>query len=672
MSIQLRPELPSMASRRLVLFHHPLPWLILIALAVRLAGLSYHSLWFDEVMSTFWAEKPPAEIWRVGLALSQDKHPPLYYLALHAWTSLFGPGDMAVRAMGVLLGALAVIPGYGIGTKLGGRMAGTLGALLLALNPFLVWYSQEARMFMPATTLVLVGLYGVLDLQHSHGKRRWIALILAIVGLAAALYTYLFSLLALPVAAAWVLLSWWQGRGSGDSGRRLLLGVAALSTVTLLFLPLARAAWLVSDAESVPGRVFQGVVEQLPSLLAVYALGWPAWMEQAREWVVAGASLLALAGILVPARWLHPQETPLPATSQEAPAETGTDRGSVDLLAWGGAYLGLWIALPLLMAGLMLARDRTVFAETRYLILLVPALSLAWGRALAWLWTWRRPVGAVALAVAVVLSLAGLRANWLPENRREAWREAAAAIQQHAGPEDAILVHADYVQVAFNRYFDGPQPVFFPFTDPIQDEAQISPPLEGLAGYDAVWLVQSHHQELDPQNLIAGWFAARYPLITELYPAGIAIRGYTTHYRTVDLPQALEEFASGGQFGNLQLLACRHDPGPIQARDDLFHPPSGWVHVTTAWTATEPVMADLFPVVRLVDESGQVWGESLQRGKSAVHLWPTSRWQPGEVVRVDYDVNLNPITPPGRYRLLVEVPGKGEPVVCGEVEVLNG
>lgn len=58
---------------------HLFLWLFPLALAVRLIGLTYHSLWFDEVMSTFWASKPAAEIWRVGLSLSQDKHPPLYY-----------------------------------------------------------------------------------------------------------------------------------------------------------------------------------------------------------------------------------------------------------------------------------------------------------------------------------------------------------------------------------------------------------------------------------------------------------------------------------------------------------------------------------------------------------------------------------------------------------------
>ena len=31
---------------------HPLLWLFLLALAARLIGLTYHSLWFDEVVST--------------------------------------------------------------------------------------------------------------------------------------------------------------------------------------------------------------------------------------------------------------------------------------------------------------------------------------------------------------------------------------------------------------------------------------------------------------------------------------------------------------------------------------------------------------------------------------------------------------------------------------------
>ncbi len=671
---------------------HPFLWLFPLALAVRLIGLTYHSLWFDEVMSTFWASKPAAEIWRVGLSLSQDKHPPLYYLLLHGWTALFGPGDAAVRWLGVLIGAAAVFPAYGIGALLGGRRAAVFGSLLIALNPFLLWYSQEARMFMPATTFALVGLWGVLrhacDAQddpgphagHSARVAPVVAWLLIVVGFTAALYTYLFSAFLLPVAGLWLALAWWQGRETAGNSRRLVLGAAALALVGVLFLPLARAAWLVSGAESTGGQAFGGMAVAIRHLLTVYSVGWPTWAATAQPWIVAGASLLALAGILVPSRWLDagPDAAPVHDPAQPTVAPSG-DRSPVTAhrlpftvhrppVPGGGWYLALWLLVPLALGGLLLARDQTIFAETRYFIFLVPALCLAWARALAALWRWRWPAGLAGLAVVVGVTALALPANWAPQNRREAWRETATYAQAHAGPNDAVLVHADYVHVAFDRYFAGARPVFFPFTEAVTDPDQVDATLQGLvnAGFDAVWLVQSHHQELDPDNLIAGWFAARFPLITEQYPAGIALRGFATRYRQPGLPADAPPMEPA-RFGPLLLLSCAHDPGPLSARDDLFHPPSGWIHVTTYWTATEPVAEDIFPAVQMVDAQGQVWGDKLERGNDAIHLWPTSRWTPGEVVRVDYDVNLNPVTPPGSYRIIVTTPDAQ--VVCGDVVI---
>jgi hypothetical protein len=313
----------------------------------------------------------------------------------------------------------------------------------------------------------------------------------------------------------------------------------------------------------------------------------------------------------------------------------------------------------------------------------------------------RKTVGLAGLALTLAATLAALPADWAAQNRREAWREAAAFVEAHAGPNDAVVIQADYVHLAFERYFRGPQSVYFPFTDRLTDPAQVDAPLDGLSGYDAVWLVQSHHQDLDSGNWVAGWFGARFPLITEAYPAGIAIHGFVQRYRTPELPgepapslpgepapslpRGREDAVIGRQgdaaaspclripaspcLGTPTLLKCVFEPAVLRARDDLLHPPSGWVHLTTYWTTTAPPAADLFPTVRLVDAAGQVWGDKLDRPGDAIHIWPTSRWLPGEVVRVDYDVNLNPATPPGDYRLVIGVAGGAGDVVCGEVRV---
>ena len=651
--------------------------ILLIALAVRAYGLTFHSLWFDEVMSTIWAARPAGEIWRVGLALVQDKHPPLYYLALHGWTALFGPGDGAVRALGVIIGALAVLPAYGIGVTLGGRRAGAFGALLVALNPFLVWYSQEARMFMPATTCALVGLYGVLrssycvtpgrDAQLETSTMQYAirntttSAALMIAGLTAALYTYLFSAFLLPVAAAWVVWGWWQGRRTSGAGWRLAVGLAALVAVTILFMPLARAAWQVSGGEAQPGQPFMAMGPALWRMLQVYAVGWLGRPALGLTAAGIGAIGLLVAGVLAP----HPPTARRVVTTE---------------VVGPGAFPGLWLLLPLLLGGLLLARDRTVFAETRYFIFLAPALCLAWGRGIAWVWESRRAAGIALAALVFGVTLAALPANWSPANRREAWREIAAYVQVHAGPNDAILIQPDYVRPAFERYFNGTQPIFQPFTGRLSAPEQVDGPLAGLDGYGTVWVIQSHHQDLDPENLVVGWFAARYPLATELFPAGIAARAFVQRYRYPMPPPAPGCSACGESAtlpedpglplaeDQLRLLACDYQPAELPARETVFHAPSNWIHMVTAWRVGDTLPgADLFPRARLVDAGGQVWGERLERANDALHVWPTSRWQPGEIVRVDYDVNLNPVTPPGRYRLVIEA--AGEQAVCGEVTI---
>jgi mannosyltransferase len=634
------------------LLRHPLSWIFFLGLGLRFVHLTYHSFWFDEVMSTFWAARPAGEIWRVGMTLVLDKHPPLYYLLLHGWTSLLGGSDFAVRSLGATIGALAVLPTYGIGRRLGGSRAGAFAALLLALNPFLVWYSQEARMFMPATTFALVGLYGMLQVAHGewrtpgHRRPRLIGafyLLLIIGGFTAALYSYLYSAFLMPVAAAWLLVAYWERRREPGAQRDFWLGVIALAAVSLLFLPVAWSAWRVSGAEAVPGKPFAGMLPALATLLKTYTFGWPSWGVGRTAALALGAGMLALAGCV-------------------APSSERSHRG--------GLYLSIWLAVVILIGGVLLGRDGRVFAESRYQIALVPALCLAWGRALSLLWAWRKPAGLVATALAVAVTAASLPYDWSPQNRREAWREAAAFVAAHAGPNDAILIQTDYVRVAFQRYFHGPQGLFFPFTDKLSDPAQVDAPLAGLAGFDTVWVVQSHHQELDPGNLVVGWFAARYPLTTEVFPPGIAIHAFDQHYRVAELPSDALPAQGFPSLGGLQPLTCQYQPAALSPHDDLFHPPSAWIHVTSYWQANDPPPAgDLRPRFRVVDALGQVWGESMVRQNDAFGVWPPQRWVAGEIVRADHDVNLNPSTSAGTYRLILEVPGVEGQAVCGQVVI---
>src|SRR5207247_3399200 len=85
--------------------------------------------------------------------------PYLYYVLAWPWTRLFGSGEVGIRSLSALAGTATVVAAYGAGASLLSRRVGLLAAALVAVNPFLLWYSQEARAYALVTLFVSVGLW---------------------------------------------------------------------------------------------------------------------------------------------------------------------------------------------------------------------------------------------------------------------------------------------------------------------------------------------------------------------------------------------------------------------------------------------------------------------------------------------------------------------------------
>jgi mannosyltransferase len=115
-------------------------------------------LWLDEALSVNIAK---ASLGDIPDLLRRDGHPPLYYWLLHVWMDVFGDGDRAVRALSGVLGLVAIGLAYVVGRRLGGSSPrghglGTLAAAMVAVSPFAIRYSSEARMYELVVVLVLV------------------------------------------------------------------------------------------------------------------------------------------------------------------------------------------------------------------------------------------------------------------------------------------------------------------------------------------------------------------------------------------------------------------------------------------------------------------------------------------------------------------------------------
>ena len=637
--------------------------LCLLALAVRLQQLTYHSLWFDEAMSVHWARSDVARILEVSMQLQEDRLPPAYYLLLHAWRQVWGEGETAVRLPSVICGVLLVAVTCRLAAMLFGRRGAWLAGALAAFNPFLVWYSQEARMYALAALFASLGSWCFLEALQQPRRRRWLAGggWWVAYGLCAALglYTHLYTGFVLPAHALYLARLGRRGRHA-----RLPYAITML-VVAGAYLPLALATLRVSG-EAGAGQPWVGWGERAWWLLTAFTV----WKAPLAPVLALGIPLvsaaLALAGVLLP---------PLRSLPEARPARR---------VAHPRLWLALLLVTPLVIATLSLLRNRLAFFGERYFIVMVPWLLIAMARG-AWALTeriqplrragrpaaWRSLPTAGFVLLPLALVLLPLPGQWSPSARREAWRETVAYLAVHARPEDGILIHPDWTRYPFQYYFRGPGQTYAVFSS-VEGHTDLDGPLTVISRrHPVLWLVESHTELADAQHRVNAWLAARYPLVTELYPPGlIAVRAYAPGYLTSRLPENATPAAASFQ-GGLRLVGYWLPQTRTPAGDDLFHPPSAWLHVALYWQATMAAPDDCRPFVHLVDDLGQVWGAALERPNDAFGLLPPTRWPAGSTVRADYDVNLNPITPPGRYTLVVglrDLAGRQLPLTDGAAQ----
>lgn len=82
--------------------------------------------------------------------------------------------------------------------------------------------------------------------------------------------------------------------------------------------------------------------------------------------------------------------------------------------------------------------------------------------------------------------------------------------------------------------------------------------------------------------------------------------------------------------------------------------PGDILHLNLYWQARRTLHTRWRLNLRLVDEGDQTWWSG-QQIPLAGQPYPTTDWQPGEVVRAQYDLLIPSHAPPGRYRLEGEV-----------------
>ncbi|WP_007520554.1 glycosyltransferase family 39 protein, partial [Pseudofrankia saprophytica] len=182
--------------------------LLILAVAVVVRFTARQDLWLDEAQSVAIARLPltgdgPTMI----TGLREDGSPPLYYLILHVWISLFGTGNSAVRALSAITNLIAAWPLYLLGRRVIGQRAAQLAVVFYITSPFALRFATETRMY---SLIVLLTALGGLAIERA--LRKPTALSVAYVALAAGslALTHYWCLYLLLTVGGWLVLLWWR------------------------------------------------------------------------------------------------------------------------------------------------------------------------------------------------------------------------------------------------------------------------------------------------------------------------------------------------------------------------------------------------------------------------------------------------------------------------------
>ena len=285
-----------------------LPAIVTAGFLLRFPTLDQQSFWFDEAITHWLVTKDLTAM--LDSVTESEQTPFLYYLAEWGWRQLWGAGEVGLRSLSALCGIAAIPIAYLAGLQVGSRRVGLISALLVATNPLLVWYSQEARSYALVVPLVTAGLLFFLRSLKS-GRRMdiagWTGFSLL------ALATHYFAAFVILTEAVWLLVARRDARGM------IVAALGCVGTLAVIQLPLAMHqrchgrqfddSSLLARAVRVPKQYFMGLtledgpVEAALALVGVVACVMSAWLlvsrldrhERGITWRVASVGAFGIA-----------------------------------------------------------------------------------------------------------------------------------------------------------------------------------------------------------------------------------------------------------------------------------------------------------------------------------------------------------------------------------------
>ncbi len=391
--------------------------LVVLGAVLRFATLGTQSYWYDEAQAAHELHLSLGSM--LSSMVAVETAPPLYFVLGWIWVHLFGAGEVALRSLSALAGVALIPLGYLCGRELVSRRAGLLTAAFVAINPFMIWYSQEAREYMLVAAFCGASLLCFLRAWRDPTGRNiaWWTLFSVL-----ALLTHYFAAFLIAPEALWLLYI--------ARSRASVVAAGVVGLVEVALIPLLVSHATTSLLGFITGTHLSTRVQEVP---VAFALG-PTFETSLFGYGLIGAAVLAAVLIVL--------------------LIVGGESDELRGVGVAAVLAGVVVLAPLVLA--LLGTDYYI---DRALIpaWLLLAIVLAAGCTTRRL----RVPGAILAAIALAAFAYGvIRIDTDAQYQRPDWRGVAQALGSASGPR-AIVAYDSFATDPLSVYLPG-----VPWTEP--------------------------------------------------------------------------------------------------------------------------------------------------------------------------------------------------------------
>jgi len=379
------------------------PALIVLALALvagayfRFWDLTSQSLFLDEGYTFMVAAKPWQQM--IDAIVFHDFHPPLFYALTHDAIGWLHWQVWDYRYLTAPFGMITIVASWAIARRLFGDVAASIVAVLVAVEPSLIQWDRLYRMYSVMTAIAALSWWLLLVAQASGGARRtwaWIAY-----GATAIVAPYIHYLGAVNVLC--------QGLYALTDARKRWPVFAFGAASVLALIPWA---WAIRIQYPNGGHV-AGTAD-----LPIY------WQSLARDTMLSG----------LPQAWAGS------AFMDWAIAIVVVGASAIAIWRWPKSILPYWLAVGAVQVLATVATGKALVIP-RYLLPVVPAITIAVGAVTAWLLSSKARVAGAIAAVGIPALFIVCSANivWDPYYQFPDWYLVNLVVLQNEKPSDAML-----------------------------------------------------------------------------------------------------------------------------------------------------------------------------------------------------------------------------------------